>query len=267
MKIYISADIEGITGTTDWSEVTKSSDEYTQFQEQMTKEVCAACEGAFEAGATSIVVKDAHSTARNIIAGKLPEKVKLIRGWSRHPYMMMQEIDKSFDAAFMIGYHSAAGAGGNPLAHTMSSAKVADIEINGHALVSEFFLNTYTAALEQVPVVFLSGDKEICREAKKLLPEITMVSVKDGHGGSTINIHPDEAIERIRAAAKKALKKPPAPFNFELPEYFTIQTTYFDIKDAYKVSFYPGSKLVSPKTILFEADNYFDVLRMLMFTL
>jgi len=267
MKIYISADIEGITGTTNWDEVTKKYDDYIQFQEQMTKEVCAACEGAIEAGATNILVKDAHSTACNIIASKLPEKVKLVRGWSRHPYMMMQEINKSFDAAFMIGYHCAAGAGGNPLAHTMSSALIADIEINGHPLVSEFFLNTYTAALEQVPVAFLSGDKAICREAKELLPEITTVPVKEGSGGSTVNIHPDEAIQKIRAASKKALEKPLTPFKFELPEYFIVKTTYLDIKDAYKASFYPGSKLVSPKTVLFETQNYFDVLRMLVFVL
>ena len=169
MKIYISADIEGVTGTTDWNEVTKGKEDYTEFRQQMTSEVCAACEGAFDAGAESIVVKDAHSTARNIIASKLPEKVKLIKGWSRHPYMMMQEINKSFDAALMIGYHSMAGAGGNPLAHTMSSALVADIEINEHPLVSEFFLNTYTAALAQVPVVFLSGDKEICQDRKSVV--------------------------------------------------------------------------------------------------
>ncbi|MEN8211808.1 MAG: M55 family metallopeptidase [Thermodesulfobacteriota bacterium] len=267
MKIYISADIEGITGTTDWNEVTKGDDDYTDFRQQMTNEVCAACEGAFEAGATQILIKDAHSTARNLIASQLPKKVKLVRGWSRHPYMMMQEINKSFDAAFMIGYHSAAGAGGNPLAHTISSANVADIEINGHPLVSEFFLNTYTAALEQVPVVFLSGDKGICNEAKKLLPEITTVSVKEGFGGSTINIHPDNAIQKIREKSKKALKKPFAPFQFELPEYFTVKITFFDIKNAYKASFYPGSKLISPKTVLFETENYFDVLRMLMFTL
>ncbi|MCP4673790.1 MAG: amino acid amidase, partial [Desulfobacula sp.] len=232
-----------------------------------TNEVCAACEGAFEAGATQILVKDAHSTARNLIASQLPNKVKLIRGWSRHPYMMMQEIDKSFDAALMIGYHSMAGAGGNPLAHTMSSALVADMEINGHPLVSEFFLNTYTAAREQVPVVFLSGDKEICQEAEKLLPEITTIAVKEGLGGSTINIHPKEAIQKIKESTRKALEKPLAPFHFELPEFFTIKITYFDIKDAYKASFYPGSELISPKAVLFESDNYFDVLRMLVFVL
>jgi D-amino peptidase len=267
MKIYISADIEGITGTTDWSEVTKRSDDYTEFREQMTKEVSAACEGAFEAGATSIVVKDAHSTARNLMASQLPEKVKLIKGWSRHPYMMMQEINKSFDAALMIGYHAPAGAGGNPLAHTLSSALIANIGINEHPLISEFFLNTYTAALEQVPVVFLSGDKEICHEAKALLPRITTVSVKEGCGGSTINIHPGEAIQKIKQATKKALEKPFDSLQFELPEYFTVKLTYFDIKDAYKASFYPGSKLVSPKIVLFETKNYFDVLRLLIFTL
>lgn len=214
MKIYISADIEGITGTTDWNEVTKGKEDYTEFRQQMTNEVCAACEGAFEAGATQILVKDAHSTARNLIASQLPEKVKLIRGWSRHPYLMMQEIDNSFDAALMIGYHSMAGSGGNPLAHTLNSSLVSSIKINDLP-VSEFFINCHTAALEGVPVALLSGDGEICREAESLIPGITTVSVKD----------------------------------------------------AYKASFYPGSILSSPKTVVFETQNYFDVLRMMVFTM
>ena len=90
MKIYISADIEGVTGVTHWDETDLTKGEYNQFREQMTAEVVAACEGALEAGATEIWVKDAHDSARNIIAAKLPQAAKLIRGWSGHPFIMVQ---------------------------------------------------------------------------------------------------------------------------------------------------------------------------------
>lgn len=176
MKIFISADIEGITGTTHWDEATKTSPDFAEFSEQMTAEVAAACEGAFSAGATEIYIKDAHATARNLIATNLPQETQLIRGWSEHPYSMVQELDSAFDAVLMIGYHSRAGSDENPLAHTISG-KASAIKIN-NLFASEFLIHTYAAALVDVPVVFLSGDEGICTEAKSILPEISTVAVK-----------------------------------------------------------------------------------------
>ena len=98
MKIYISADIEGTTGITDWEEAGKGHPTYQEFRERMTEEVVAACEGAIEAGAKEILIKDAHDSGRNIIAGRLPDCAKLIRGWSGHPFSMVQELDESFAA-------------------------------------------------------------------------------------------------------------------------------------------------------------------------
>ena len=74
MKIYISADIEGVTGVTHWDETDLGKGESSLFREQMTAEVVAACEGALQAGATEIWVKDAHDSARNIIASRLPHE-------------------------------------------------------------------------------------------------------------------------------------------------------------------------------------------------
>jgi D-amino peptidase len=129
MKVYISADIEGITGTTHWDEATQSKPDFREFQEQMTAEVAAACEGALRAGATEIMVKDAHASARNIIAAKLPREARLVRGWSGHPFSMVQYLDETFHALLMVGFHSSAGADTNPLAHTISG-RVARCKIN-----------------------------------------------------------------------------------------------------------------------------------------
>ena len=86
MKVYISADIEGVAGITHWDETAKSKSEYQEFREQMTQEVIAACQGAFHAGATEVLINDAHHTGRNILISQLPEKARLIRGWSFHPF-------------------------------------------------------------------------------------------------------------------------------------------------------------------------------------
>jgi D-amino peptidase len=264
VKIFISADIEGVAGATDWDEVTKNSPEYPEFQKQMTREVSAACQGAFTAGATEIIIKDAHSTARNLIAADLPENTSLVRGWSRHPYMMMQGLDSTFDAIVLIGYHSMAGSVHNPLAHTLDEALIFSMTINDLP-ASEFFINCHTAALENVPVVFISGDEGICEEARTVLPGITGVAVKKGSGASTVNLHPQTALDNITAGVQRSLSAFPASLTVELPEFFSVKITYCDARKAYHAAFYPGAEQVSARTIQFETPDYFEVLRLLLF--
>lgn len=263
MKVYISADIEGITGTSHWDEADKKSSDYSEFQEQMTAEVIAACEGALQAGATEILVKDAHATARNIIASKLPQEVSLIRGWSGHPFSMVQELDETFDAMLMIGYHSPAGSGANPLAHTISGS-VSHIKINDH-YASEFLLNAYAAALVNVPVVFVSGDAGLCMEAESLIPNIATVAVMKGTGNSTVSIHPHLALEKIRDGVQMAIEGDASRCHIELPKRFSVEIKYKDHAKAYQSSFYPGASLKEPHTILFTSDDYFEVLVLLSF--
>jgi D-amino peptidase len=263
MKIFISADIEGITGSTVWDETEKKHPDYQEFREQMTAEVAAACQGALEAGATEIWVKDAHDSARNLIAERLPQEVKLVRGWSGHPYLMAQGLDASFQALMMIGYHSRAGSNANPLAHTMTGG-MAFIKING-LFASEFMINAYTAALEKVPVVLVSGDAGLCKEAAALVPGLTGVAVKQGMGHSTINIHPRLAVQQIRLAAIQALQGDLSRCQVALPVHFSVEIRYKEHAHAYKASFYPGASLNGPQTLQFETSNYFDVLRLFSF--
>lgn len=145
MKVFISADIEGIAAITGWDEVHKGGTGYQEFREQMTAEVVAACEGARAAGAIEILVKDAHESGCNLIVSRLPDYVRIVRAWSGHPYVMMFGIDRTFDAALFIGYHNAAGTDTNPLAHTMND-RIAKLFINGR-LASEFTVNAYAAAM------------------------------------------------------------------------------------------------------------------------
>ncbi len=136
MKVYISADIEGTAGITNWEEAEKPHATYQEFRARMTDEVVAACEGAIEAGAKEILVKDAHDSGRNIIAARLPDCARLIRGWSGHPFSMVQELDESFDALLFVGYHAKAGSDDNPLAHTLR-LRIAHLAINGE-IASDF---------------------------------------------------------------------------------------------------------------------------------
>ena len=260
MKIYLSADIEGIAGITAWEEARLGADKYPYFAKQMTREVAAACEGANMSGATEIYVKDAHGTGRNIDPLELPENTKLIRGWSSHPYMMLQDIDESFDAVGFVGYHSSCGSDENPLSHTINSAKIDYIKLNGEYL-SEFLLHGYLAAYLGIPIIFLSGDKGICEEAKEINENIVTVAVSEGVGASSTSIHPNKAVELIKKGMAESLKKDFSKNILELPKKFTMEIRYKVHRDAYKYSFYPGAKQNSPKSIVFESDDYFELMR------
>jgi D-amino peptidase len=265
MKVYLSTDIEGITGTTHWDEANKAHADYAEFQKQMTAEVAAACEGALEAGATEVWIQDAHDSARNILAAKLPRQTRLLRGWSGHPYLMMSGIDSSFSAAAMIGYHARAGAKANPLQHTLTG-QVMFIKIND-SYASEFMINAYTAALEDVPVVFVSGDAGLCAEADALVPNLSTVAVKEGLGNSTASIHPATAVEQIRAGMIQALTDGPEHCRLTLPEHIQVEIGYKGYDVAYKKSFYPGARLADGYTLHFESNDYFEVLRLFAFVL
>lgn len=263
MKFYISADIEGITGVTHWDETDLDKEEFTSAREQMTTEVVAACEGALQAGATEIWVKDAHDSARNILISRLPHEARLVRGWAPHPYMMMQEMDETFQAAALIGYHSRAGSNTSPLAHTNTGALMR-ISINGQD-ASEFRICAYTASMLKVPLVFVSGDKGLCDEVAGINPAITTVAVKQGVGNSTINIHPGLATARIQQGVTSALQGNPAKCYLALPDHFLVEIEYKDHTKAFTNSFYPGAELIGPKTIRFESDRFLEVLRLFFF--
>ena len=106
LKVFISVDMEGITGVVNWEDVSRSGKDYDYFRRIMTLETNAAIEGALAAGATDIVVRDSHGSARNILPELLNQRVRLLRDWSGGPLSMMEGIDETFDAVIFIGYHA-----------------------------------------------------------------------------------------------------------------------------------------------------------------
>jgi D-amino peptidase len=265
MKIYISADIEGVAGTTHWDETHPDKPDYAEFREQMTAEVKAACEGALEAGAEEIWVQDAHEAGRNILAAKLPEAVRMIRGWSGHPLDMVQELDKSFAAVCMIGYHSPSSSDANPLAHSMTTA-FTHIKINDR-VASEFLIHAYAAALLDVPVAFVSGDEGLCTEVKEVNPAIGALGVKRGVGSATVSLHPDVAVRKTRESMAQAIGGDLEACRLDLPAHFSVEIGYISHGKATRASYYPTARLKDSHTLHFETDDYFEVLRMLLFTL
>ncbi|MGI6177526.1 MAG: M55 family metallopeptidase [Eubacterium sp.] len=262
MRVYISADIEGVTDVTIWEETERGGKGYERACAQMTAEVAAACRGALAAGADEVVVKDAHDSALNLNHMDLPRGVKLIREWCSSMDSMVACVDQGFDVALFTGYHSEGGSDANPLAHTMTHTGLYLTKINGRK-VSEMEINALTCAQYGVPVALVTGDKGLCETAKQVIPGVHTVAVKDGIGTATYNIHPLDAIDLIEREAKAAVEdfkngliKP-----ISIPENPVLELTYKEHPSAKAALNYAGVEYVDPHTVRYAAKDFRDLLR------
>ena len=266
MKVFLSADMEGTCGIVSWPETDRPTPmDYNPLQKQMTREVAAACAGALAGGAETVLVKDAHDSGRNIDPAMLPRATRIHRAWSGDLLSMMCGLDQEkFDAVIFTGYHAWAGCPGNPLSHTMNRRNTR-VTINGIPC-SEFLLNSYTAGYFGVPVVMVTGDSALCDFAKTFIPAITTVPVNEGRGSGATSIHPDEAVERIKDAAARALKNA-AGCHVPMPDHFHMEIEFVNHATAYSKHFYPGAVLKDDKTVCFDQDDWYEMLRFCHFVL
>ncbi|MEZ0324808.1 MAG: M55 family metallopeptidase [Fimbriimonas sp.] len=208
MKVYISADIEGITGLVSWSQCSRpdgNSYDYQFARRMMTHDVNAAVRGARAAGATEIVIKDSHGNSKNLLIDMLESGVHLISGHGSGTDGMMQGIDETFDAAMLVGYHGMAGALGGIMEHTITGG-VHRIRVNGE-LSGEIGLSAGVAGRYGVPLVMISSDEVGCREAAELVPGILTAATKEGYGRYMGRLlHPSETGPLIEAAAERAIR-------------------------------------------------------------
>ena len=264
-KIFLSADIEGTCGIAHWDETSKHNPDYPHFANQMSREVAAACEGAIAAGAEEVFVRDSHDSARNINPAMLPQEVSIFRGWAQHPYSMMSGIDDTFDGVIFTGYHSAASWQGNPLSHTMNTRNNF-VKINGQT-ASELMMNSLTAAMNNVPILMVTGDKMLCEWFNSVCPGTLTVPVSEGCGNGSISMHPDKAVKLIRENASKIAELDRDDCMFPLPEHFDIEINYHQHYSAKRASFYPGAKQIDSKTVAFSCENWMDALCFISFCL
>ena len=168
MKVFISSDIEGTAGIVDWQQVRASGADYELGRRLLTDEVNAAIDGAARAGATQFPVNDSHSTMQNIPPNALHHSASYLS--SRHkPRYMMEGLDGTFDAVFMVAYQGSVGAEHAILSHTYNPLAVWEARLNGTA-VGESALNALVALHHRVPVVLITGDDATAEEAQPFLP-------------------------------------------------------------------------------------------------
>lgn len=254
MKVFISVDMEGITGVTCWDDVDLGKPSYQRFRKVMTAEVNAAVEGAVEAGATGALVNDSHGDMRNILIEDLHPKAELISGYPK-PLGMMCGVDSGVDLAFLIGYHARAGTANAILDHTWSSSRVHALALNGQ-VVGETGLNAALAGQFGVPVGLLSGDWATTEEAKTLLGDhLRTVAVKKPVSREAAQSLPlEETQARIRAAAKAAVAGPnPDPLILSSP--VTIAIEFMTSLQADGAATVPGARRVSGRRVEWTGDD------------
>ncbi len=209
MRVFISADMEGISGLVSWSQCGRPNSNHYDFayaRERMTADVNAAIRGAIAAGASEVVVKDSHGNSKNLLASDLEGHAQLISGMGARQGGMMVGIDRTFTAALLVGYHAMAGTPSAIMEHTMTGY-VHRMWING-ALAGEIALSAAVAGCFDVPIVMVSSDEAGCQEASSLLPGIITCSTKQGYGRYMGKlVHPEESVRQIQEAARQGVEK------------------------------------------------------------
>jgi D-amino peptidase len=223
MKVFLSADIEGVTGVVSWSHCGRADGDHYDFpfaRRMMTHDVNAAIRGAKRAGADTVVVKDSHGNSKSLLIDELEPGTELISGHGAGIDGMMEGIDSSFDAALLIGYHGMAGTLRGIMEHTITGG-IHHVWVNGNPY-GEMGLAAGVAGRHGVPTVCASSDLAGCAEFKALIPGARAAVVKEGFGRYMGKLlHPSVTGPLIENAVESSLKK----FSAVEPVRFSAPTT------------------------------------------
>lgn len=247
-KVYISADMEGISGISGSDQLSASGAEYGRSRKLMAEDVNAAIRGALAAGASEVIVNDSHGSMRNLLPEDLHPAARLIsHSFKRHG--MMEGLDESFDAVIFIGYHAKAGTPAGLFAHT-GTGIVRDLVINGQS-VGEGGMNTRLAAWYGVPVVLVTGDDVAVAQVREVATMARGVVVKRAINVRAVELRPlAEARQEIEAAAREAVaaarKMPP-----ERAASYAVRLRFTDTLNPTIVEPLPGIDRPEPDLVSF----------------
>jgi D-amino peptidase len=238
-KVFISVDMEGITGVVQPAQLGPEGFEYQRAREWMTAEVNAAIAGIRGTGAAEIVVCDSHGNGQSVLIDKLPDDVQIVRGFPR-PLEMMQGIDESFSAAAFVGYHGSEWTTGAVRSHTISSARLLGVKLNGME-VSEGIYNAAVAGHFGVPVAFISGDRLAVTQLQKVVPGAEGVIVKEPLGyHSAMTVTPARGQAMIRDGVKRAMSKLGSLQPYRISTPVRLEVGFKLTIDAERAAFVPG---------------------------
>jgi D-amino peptidase len=255
VRVLISADAEGISGITSTNELLFGRPHYEFRRAMMTDDVNAAIAGAFDGGATQVVVNDAHWTMTNILIERLDPRADLIKGFQKH--LCMVEGVQNADLLFFVGYHARTGDSNGVANETVLGREIIEIRMNGRP-VGESEINAAVAGQFGVPVVMASGDDAYERELRETLPEVEFGLTKyaiDRWTARCLSLERSRA--NIRSAAERAMRRAAGgefrPYVIEGP--VELEVSFSSTAEGLMGSLVPGSVRKNPRTVAFRADD------------
>lgn len=256
MKLYISVDMEGITGLPDYTYVDADKHNYERGRKIMTAETNYVIDAAFKFGYESILINDSHSKMNNILIDQLHPEAELITG-NVKPFSMMQGLDKTFDGVMFIGYHARAGQFG-VMSHAMNHA-VRNFYINDNP-IGEMGFNTYVAGFFGVPVLLVSGDDQAVQEAKELISNVTTVAVKETISRSAVkSLTPKKAGTLLTEKVTQALEYRHQIQPLSPPENPILKIEFNNYGQAEWANLMPNTELVPGTTaVTYQAKDILE---------
>lgn len=244
MKIYISVDMEGISGINCPDYVKQDGRLYAVGQRLSTADTNAAIRGAFDGGADEVIVADMHGGSGNLLVEGLDPRALLLAGVPHQPRFPF--LDDTVDGMFLVGYHAMAGTLGANLEHTMTSAAWHRFCVNERPY-GELGIDAEIAAAQGVPVVMVSGDDKLCAEARQWLGEVECAQVKWGVGRQcALCLSPERGQQAVYERAKRAVERLKQGERFPLVEVCRparVAITYKMVPDADAASGYGSRRL------------------------
>jgi len=261
VKVYISFDIEGVSGIADTKDIDVASPFFSEARSLATHDVNAAIEGALAAGATDILVNDGHGRERrNLLYAELHPAAKLLRARPTTEWFTMAGFDEDFDAVFFIGWHARPSSPG-VLSHCFNPKVFTAWRVNSTP-VGEAELSAALAGHYNVPLVLFTGDDCSCNEVETWCPDCECVVTKLAIDRFSAICLPQEATcESIKQGAETGLNRLDRikPFRFEMPAQIEADVLFDHAARA--IALIPGVEQVSDLTIAFESDDYVEAFR------
>ncbi len=263
MNIYISIDMEGISGISSISQTDPHSQKYKEGLYFMKRELEEIVKALKKFGVNRIVVNDAHWNMDNLSFIDLDLDIELISG-SPKLLSMMEGISSDFDYAFFIGYHSSANTIGGFIDHTYSSFTISEIKINNKR-ANEAYINGLVASYYNVPVGLISGDDKLYEECKNVFNNCEFVITKYSISRNSVRLrNPKDVYNDYLKAIERALSKKIEPI--EMPRKFEIEITFRKTDMADIVQILPiveridGNKVKFIETDFLKAFRYIRVI-------
>ena len=261
MKIFISADLEGINGVVSPGDIIPGEPGYESSRVLMTEEINAVVEGLFQGGADEITVCDSHEIAQNIRYDLLDERVTLISGCTRDG-SMVHSIDSSYDGLVLLGHHAMFGTQNAVLDHTYDQYMIREIKVSGMA-VGEVGLNALVAAEKDVPLIMATGDDALEREVKAFSPCTEVAAVKKAEGRYCAKCLPKAACRTLLTeTAKKAAETISEKKCVEVPESPVMEITFQQTCMADGTMRVKDIRRTGPMTVEFSCDSMSQVMDM-----